>query len=417
MAQPDLDYFTRRAIAIKAETTEGTDANPSTSTNAFDLMEGQSGTEFDKIERKRDRAYFTGDPFVVANKRAYVEGMFELIPPTSPGSSSGTTGNAPCEVVLFPSGMQRTRSSTNSTTIYTPISTAIPTVTFDFYHSGTLKQVVGARGNISSLAMAIGERFKGQIRLEGIYTEVEEAAVPTDGVYTSFTTPTVASHSNSQMRYFSSDADTVPLFLWGKSLSVDFGNALQSKQYTQKRIAAITDRKASWTARIARPAKADMDVYALRDAGAEIRLDFTTDDGTNYSRLKIRGQIETINEVDIDGDYGYEISGPCIASTGGGDEFGIEFGVSSLRLIGDLPDQAAGTYSASLSLQGVYGSAVTYSVQSGALPGGCSLNSSTGVVSGTATAGTTVCVIRATTTDAAGNAITADSSSQSITIT
>jgi hypothetical protein len=120
----------------KAETTEGTDAAPSTSVNTFDLLDGSSGTEFDKIERPRDRTYFTGEEFLVANKRAFVEGTFELVPPTAPGNA-GSTGNAACEVVLFPSGMERTKSATNGTTIYTPISDDIPTVTADFYHAGT----------------------------------------------------------------------------------------------------------------------------------------------------------------------------------------------------------------------------------------------------------------------------------------
>jgi len=416
MAQPDLESFSLRMVAIKAESTEGTDAAPSTSLNTFDLLDGTSGTEFDKIERPRDRTYFTGEEFLVSNKRAFVEGTIELVPPSAPGNATAT-GNAACEPVLLPCGLAITKNATSELTTYAPISSSIPTVTVDFYHAGTLKEIVGARGNITSLAMAIGERMSAQIRLQGVYTDVDETAVPTDGVYTAFTVPTVAAHDNSQMRYFSTDADTVPLFLWGKALSVDFGNELQTKQYTQLRISAISDRKATFTARFARPAKADMDVYALRDAGTVIILDFTTSDGTNYSRLRIRGQIDTINETDIDGDFGYEISGPCIANTGGGDEFKVEFGETSLRLLGDLPDQAAGAYSQSLNLQGVYGSPITYSLLSGALPAGTSLNAATGVVSGTATAGTTAGVIRATTTDAAGAAITADSVSQSITIT
>ena len=146
-------------------------------------------------------------------------------------------------------------------------------------------------------------------------------------------------HDNSQMRYFAGDNDIPCPLSVGQSLQVDFNNELQTKQFTQLRISSISDRKAAFTARFARPAKADMDVYALRDAGTVILLDFTTDDGTNYSRLKIRGQIETITDTDIEGDFGYEISGPCIASTGGGNEFSVEFGVSLLRLIGDLPDQ------------------------------------------------------------------------------
>lgn len=420
MAQPDLESFSRRLIAIKAESVEGTDANPSTSANTFDLLNGSSGTEFDKIERPRDRAYFTNESFIVSNKRAFVEGEFEIAPPVTPGSASGTLGDAPVEVILFPCAMEKTKSSVNGTTIYTPISTSIPTVTADFYHAGTLKEIVGARGNVTSLAMAIGERAKGNIRLEGVYTEVDEAAVPTDGDYTAFAIPSVATHDNSQMRFYTSvAANTLPVFLWGKSLSVDFGNELQTKQFTQLRISSISDRNATFTARFARPDKAEVDVYALRDAGTQIIIDFTTvdDDATTYTRLRVKGQIETITDTDIDGDFGYEISGPCIAQTGGGDEFAIEFGLDSLRVIGDLPDAAAGAYSQQLSLQGVYGSAVTWSVQSGSLPAGCSINAATGVVSGTATAGTTVCVIRASTTDATGAAITADSASQSITIT
>ena len=419
MAQPALESFTRRLVAIKAESVEGTDAAPSTSVNTFDLLEGSSGTEFDKIERPRDRAFFTGESFIVSNKRGFVEGSLELIPPVTPGDAS-TPGNAACEVVLLPCGMAATKSSTNGTTLYDPISSSIPTVTVDFYHAGTVKEIVGARGNVTALAMAIGDRMKANIRLEGVYDTVDEASLPTDGDYSAFLIPSVATYNNSQMRIFQgTDANALPVFLWGKSLSVDFGNTLQTKQFTQKRIASISDRNATWTAQFARPSASDVDVYALRDAGTTIRLDMTTvdDDGTSYSRLKIRGQIETITETDIEGDFGYEISGPCIATGTGGDEFGIEFGLDSLRLIGDLPDAAAGAYSEQLSLQGVYGSAVTYTLLSGALPAGTSLSATTGVVSGTATAGTTAGVIRATTTDATGAAITADSSSQSITIT
>ena len=419
MAQPALDYFERRMIAIKAESSEGTDAAPSTSLNTFDLLNGSSGTEFDKVERPRDRSYFTGEAFIVANKRAFVEGDFELCPPVTPGDSS-TPGNAPCEVVLFPSGMARTKSSTNGTTIYAPISASIPTVTADFYHAGTLLEIVGARGNISSLMMEVGGRFTGKVKIQGVHADVDESALPTDGDYSTFLAPSVITYANSVMRaYRSTAANTLPVFLWGKMLSVDFNNELQTVQYTQKRVSGISDRNGSFTAKFARTAKADFDVHALRDAGTQVIFDFTVvdDDGTSYSRLKVRGQIEQIKDVDQDGYRFYEVTGPCIASDSGGDELAVEFGLDSLRVIGDLPDAAAGAYSQQLSLQGVYGSAVTWSVLSGSLPAGTSINATTGVVSGTATAGSTTCVIRATTTDVTGAAITADSSSQAIVIT
>ena len=416
MSQPALQSGELRFCTVKAETTEGTDSSPSTSVNTFDLMDGKLSTEFDKIERPRDRSFFTGESFIVSNKRAAIEGMIELIPPVTPGTNA-----SPCEVVLFPAGIARTYSSTYGLTSYNPISSSIPTVSAYFYQAGIYCKLIGARGNISELSLAVGERFAAKLRLEGVYTSVDETSVPTDGDYSNFLIPSVATYANSVMRGYQGTSSTaLPVFFWGKSLKVNFGNELKSKQYTQKRISSIDDRAPTWEAVIARPAKADFDVYALRDAGTIVRFDMTTidDDTTTYSRLKIRGQIEQIEPAMVDGkDFGYKISGPCIASDTGGDEFGIEFGTVSLRLIGDLPDQAAGAYSQSLSLQGVYGSAVTYSVFSGSLPGGCSINSATGVVSGTATAGTTTCVIRATTTDVTGATITANSVSQAITIT
>ena len=419
MAQPALDYFSRVFIAMKAETTEGTDAAPSTSLNTFDLFEVTIGTEFDKVERKRDRPYFTGEPFVVSNKRAFVEGGFEVCPPVTPGAAS-TPGAAPCDVVLLPSGMQIARSSTNSTTIYSPISASIPTITADAYRAGTLTEIIGARANISGLMMEVGERFKGKVRIQGVHADVDEASLPTDGDYSTFLAPSVITYANSVMRaYGSTAANTLPVFLWGKSLSVDFGNELQTVQYTQKRISGISNRNAKFTCIFARTAKADFDVHALRDAGTQIRFDMTVvdDDATTYSRLTVRGQIETITDKDQDGYRFYEVSGPCIASDSGGDEFTVEFGLDSLRVIGDLPDAAAGAYSQQLSLQGVYASAVTWSLLSGSLPAGTSINATTGVVSGTATAGSTSGVIRATTTDVTGATITADSSTQAIVIT
>lgn len=419
MAQPALDYFTKVFIAMKAESAEGTDAAPSTSVNTFDLYDVTIGTEFDKVERKRDRPYFTGEAFIVANKRAFVEGGFELCPPVTPGDAT-SAGNVPCEVVLFPSGMAVAKSSTNGTTIYSPISTAIPTITADAYHAGTLTEIIGARANISGLMMEVGGRFTGKVRIQGVHADVDEASLPTDGDYSTFLAPSVITYANSVMRaYGSTAANTLPVFLWGKSLSVDFGNELQTVQYTQKRVSGISDRNATFTAKFARTAKADFDVHALRDAGTQVIFDFTVvdDDGTSYSRLKIRGQIESIKDIDQDGYRFFEVTGPCIASDAGGDELNIEFGLDSLRVIGDLPDAAAGAYSQQLSLQGVYGSAVTWTVQSGSLPAGTSISATTGVVSGTATAGSTTCVIRASTTAPDGTAITADSSSQAIVIT
>jgi hypothetical protein len=246
---------------------------------------------------------------------------------------------------------------------------------------------------------------------------VTEDALPTFD-YSAFTVPVVVRKDNSIMRLGTTTGAKV--HLRGKSLSVDFNNGLSTKEYTQFGTTSISERKPLATMRFARPAIADIDVYALRAAGTHVAFDMTVveDDGLRYSRLFGRGQIENITEPDIDGDFGYEITIRCIPSDAGGDEIGIEYGMVARQLLGDLPDGVSGTaYSQSLAYEGISWTPPVYSVLSGTLPTGLSLNTATGVVSGTPSAtGAFTFVLRAAGTNQAGSAVNADSVSQAVTI-
>lgn len=415
MAQPSIEYFDQRAIALVATGT------PSISTDAFDLVDGKSGTSTDVVDRKRDSAVLTNDDFAVTNEIAFVEGNFELAPPLTPGSSSGVLGKTPAERALLPCALALALSSTNSTTRYTPISTAIPTANWKFWHAGTLRLVEDSRGKIDELSMMVNNRFMASgFRLEGVFDDVDEDTVPTTGDVSAFATPAILTEANSVARIFVGDsANALPIFVLATGLKVKLGNKLKTTVRTQLRSTKIRGRKGEFEFMIARTAKADFDPWAVRRAGTFIRGDVTVidDDGLRYSRLFFRGKIAEIVEDDQDSEYGWTIKGRCRYLSASVPDYGIEFGLDSLRVIGDLPDAAAGAYSQQLSLQGVWGSAVTWSVLSGSLPAGTSIDSATGVVSGAATAGSTTAVIRATTTDITGATITADSSSQAIVIT
>jgi hypothetical protein len=71
MSQPSLQSFKSRGLILKAEVTEGTDSVPVVGTNGILLMNGKSGTEFDKKERVIDRAFYTNNPFTVGNYADY----------------------------------------------------------------------------------------------------------------------------------------------------------------------------------------------------------------------------------------------------------------------------------------------------------------------------------------------------------
>ena len=329
MAQPALDFFKRRGVIGAIEAVEGTDEGPLPAADGILLLDGRSGTEFDKVERPIDRLVFTSNPFVVANKRCYIEGQFELFAPAAPG-----TDDAVNDVLLQTAGMASDKtagtSSVTGVTRYNPVSTGVPSATFYWWHVNKHKKVLGARCNISSLAMTIGERFRGQVRIQGTYEDVSTDALPSITTYDNV--PLVSTHDNSTC-YVNTDPDGagVDLLVWAKELSIDFNNALGSKEYTSHKTHAISDRQATWNLRIAATDLADFNPWTLRDAGTVISGRYRMDEGDGlYSELGFRGQIDTIEETDIDGDYGWQLSGSCIASSSAtetaGDEFYVEFG-------------------------------------------------------------------------------------------
>lgn len=324
MAQPPLDQFRKRLLTLAIEGTEGTDANPTALANAILLMNGSSGTEFDTVERPIDRPFFTNDPFVVANKRAFIEGDFELYPPATPGAA--TTSSAVCEPLLLPAGMTVVKNAGAKTTTYNPISSGIPSSSAYWYHTGTLIKAIGSRHSITGLSLQIGNRAMARVRIQGRYDQMTETALPNGTL--DQTVPVVATYANSEA------AITVgvgsPLTVWAKSLSVDFGNELAQKEYTELNVNTISDRRATFTMRIARTDLGDFNPLAVRDAGTIVTLSFRTYNSDSkvglYTHLQVRGQIEGVQPTDIDGDYGFELTGRCVASNAGGDEFFVQFG-------------------------------------------------------------------------------------------
>jgi hypothetical protein len=172
--------------------------------------------------------------------------------------------------------------------------------------------------------MKIGDRFKGHVQIQGNYTFADNA-MPT--VTTYGTVPAIATYANTTCNLACASASMSSLSTYAKSLTVEFGNALTSAEYTTIKSNRITDRKGTFTLLIARAALSDFNVWAIRDAS---RTDFTcafvlNEGGTLHSTLNTRGQITGIDEQSIDGDSGWQITGNLIPSAAGNDEFSIVF--------------------------------------------------------------------------------------------
>ena len=313
-----LERFRNRALLLKVETTEGTDATPTAAADAFQLMDGSSGLTSEKIERDIDRPFFGNTPFVNTNVRGFIEGGFEIVPPSAAITAAS---KASIDALLRVGGMAKTFVAGPPAVLrYNPVTNAIASGTAYFYQAGTLWKLTGSRANVSSIAMEIGNYLRGQCRIEGNCQQVEEAALPAGLDYSAFTTPIAGSTESMEMRVNG-------IAVEGKALSLDFGTTLTTAEHTEARVNRITDRKATFTARFYRPARATLAPFALWKAGAIVPLFGTITDPVSglQSKLTIRGQIEDVKPTEIDGDYGYEISGRAVPSDTGGDEFLLEF--------------------------------------------------------------------------------------------
>jgi hypothetical protein len=303
-----LESFERRGLALKIETTENVDAVPTSALNAFLLMNGSSGVESEKIERPIDRPFFGADPFVNGLFRGYIEGDFEVLG----AATAGLT--APIAPLLRIGGMAETLVASTSAT-YNPISSAIPSASAYFWHAGTLKKLLGSRAQISQMAMKIGDFFKARMRIEGNCTDVLDTALPTDFDLSAFRAPPAITTETMILTINGSAVE-------GVELSLDFGTEMQVKEHSEARVARIQDRKPSFTARFYKPTKATLDLHQLWRNHTLVPIVGTVDGGaTKKAVLTIGyGQIESISEIDLEKDYGFEVKGRCIPSAGN-DEF------------------------------------------------------------------------------------------------
>lgn len=394
MTQPVLDFFKKRAVLLKIEGTEGTDAAPVEGTDGFRLFDGSSQIDYDVIERPEDKPHLGNDPFVLANGRLTINGMFELWAPAEPGQASNS--DAWAAIVLRPAGMAATKSASGALTRYNPISTSIPSITGYWYHTRELAKALGARVDISSLKMEIGQRFSGQASIMGELVDVVADTLPTVTLPTKV--PVVSTKRNSVckistlVRGGTASTDGTPLVdlhVWAKLLQVDFGNSLAYGEYTEKGRTKV-DRRGTFTMRIAETdITNDFNPHYCRKHGIIIEADYTlwesdTKSGL-YSVLGIRGQIETVTATDIDGDKGWEIKGRCVPSSAGNDEFYVGFGDNAFTLRGTLPNgtEEVAYVATGLTATGDYEGTLTWAIASGALPDGLTINTGTGVVSGT----------------------------------
>lgn len=312
-----MESFDSRGLLLKLEATENTDAGPTAAANAFRVMNGRSGLQGEKLPRPIDRPHFGAKPGRRIKVKGFIEGDVEIVGAATPGAAS------PLSPLLQIAGMAETLVvGPPAIARYNVISRDIPSATGWFYHGGTLKKLTGARANLSGLMLEIGKFFTAKARIEGNCTTVTEAALPADFDFDDFQSVDPYTTETGELEINGVAVD-------GVSLSVDFGNALAVTEHTRARRSRITGREGSFTARFYRPALGALNVWQLWESGAEFPIVGTHGIGAGVGRgakLLLRAQIDGVEEVELEKDYGVEIKGSLIPSNAGNDEIKLEFG-------------------------------------------------------------------------------------------
>ncbi len=182
-------YIRNTVILAKAETTAGTDAVPTGAANAI-LVSEMSITPLDakNIERNVVRGYFGASEQLVGTASVKVSLTVELA-----GAGSAAVGPAWGQLLLA-CAMAEGLLSSPSRVEYTPVSTALKTLTIYYYDDGVLHKLWGVMGNCM-LSAKVGDSPKLKFEFIGLDGGIA-AANPSGTSYAAWKVPVAITKAN-----------------------------------------------------------------------------------------------------------------------------------------------------------------------------------------------------------------------------
>jgi hypothetical protein len=228
------------AILAKLETVEGTDALPTGAANAM-LVSDFTPISFDSknIDRKLVRGYFGAGEQLVGSASLKLSFTVEM-------AGSGTAGTAPAfDPLLQSCGMASAALTSPARVEYTPISSAIKSLTGYYYDDGTCHKMLGSRGTFSLSAKA-GEIPSFKFDFTGLDGGI--ATGTTTGTYSAFKTPVPMTKANvidiTVGATYALGAITGGTVYPSTGLDVDIGNTVTFTPMLSGESVDITDREA-----------------------------------------------------------------------------------------------------------------------------------------------------------------------------
>lgn len=235
-------YIRNTAILAKIETTAGTDAVPTGAADAVLVSElSITPLEAQNVDRALVRPFFGASEQLVAT--AYLRCSF-----TVELAGSGTAATAPqWGDLLLACATAEALLATPNRVEYTPVSTALKTLTIYWYDDGVLHKMVGAMGNCK-LSAKVGDRPKLMFDFMGVDAGIS-AATPSGVAFTAWKTPPTMAKANvvditlgcTYATGALSGGSVVP----STGIELDLGNSVNFVALLSNESIDVTDRQVS----------------------------------------------------------------------------------------------------------------------------------------------------------------------------
>jgi len=246
-----------KILLAKIETVYGTDPAPAAGDGILATNVEIKPMEGNDVSRDLEYAYLGAQPQIPTAVRTTLTYSVELAP-------SGTAGTVPAWGVLARAcGLAEVIVPATSVT-YSPISTAMESVTHYFWIGGTRQVITGCRGTAQISVNAQGIPVI-RYTFTGLWSQPTEAARVTPAL-TGFKKPEVATNANTP----TFTVNAVPMVL--RNFGLNFGNDVQPRLLIGREEILIVDRAEEITAQVEGVHLSTFDPFALANAQTSVAV-------------------------------------------------------------------------------------------------------------------------------------------------
>ena len=309
-------YSRNVVILAKVETTSGTEAVPSTSTDGV-LLAGDFSVDPLNItyaERNLLLPYFGGSQSLIATANTRASFSCEL-------AGSGTAGTAaPWGPLLQGCATAQASLTTPTRVEHTPVSASLKSLTIYIYDDGVLHKLIGAMGNCK-LSAKIGETPKLAFDFIGSYSAVTVVALPSPTL-TAWKVPLPMNKANvvdiTLGCSYSAGALSGGTVFPSTGIEIDFGNRTTFFTSLGAERAGLTDRSSTCSFELELTAAQEVTAMSDINANTVAGLGFTINGtaGNNIIVFAPRLQRTAARKVDRVGERLVGFDGKLLPSAG-----------------------------------------------------------------------------------------------------